>query len=246
VKLLGWIGVLMLVPALTAVIAVGAAAAAPRVTKQDTASTEAFIGSSERYDLLEAKRIPAITAREATFVTQASSGCPAALAGAPVKGTIDQQVGMLGFSIELGAALEIDALQPIRPLTQRIAASQGRLRFSDPVVQFEVGYYGSATPAYLALRPPDLCADARALAASGFTKLTPAGDQFVKDVTTLVDAASAPPTKLLPQMRTYAPAAVARALKRLPVLQRRFDAPLGLSAHADAIMRALLGASVQS
>ena len=57
--------------------------------------------------------------------------------------------------------LEIDALQPIRAVTDRIAAVQERLRFSDPFVQFEVGFYASATPAYLALPLPDLCADAR-------------------------------------------------------------------------------------
>ncbi len=87
-------------------------------------------------------------------------------------------------------------------------------------MQFEVGFYASATPAYLALRPPDLCADARALAASNFTKLTPAGNAFWRDLSTLLAPAAVPSATLLPLMRPYAPAAVAAALKRLPVLQR--------------------------
>jgi hypothetical protein len=231
----------LLVVGLTVVIAVGVATAAPRVTKRDTASTKAFIASAERYDSLEAKRIPAIDGLENAYVAQVSSACPGALAGAPTLGSARQRLGLLKFGAEVGAALEIVALQPIRAVTDRIATVQQRLRFSDPVVQFEVGFYASATPAYLALTPPDLCAEARALAASDFPKLTPAGNAFWRDLSTLLVPASVPPTTLLPQMRAYAPAAVAAALKRLPVLQRRFDTPLALGRHSNAIVKALSG-----
>jgi hypothetical protein len=54
-------------------------------------------------------------------------------------------------------------------------------------------------------------------------------------------AASAPPAGLLRRMRAYAPAAVAAALKRLPVLQRRLDQPLQLTGHANAIRTSLFG-----
>jgi len=244
VKAVGRLVFALLALGLTAVIVSGAAVAAPIVTHQDTASTKAFIASAERYDVLEAKRIPAINARQAAYVAQVSSGCPDALAGAPTLGSSAQRVGLLEFRTEAGAALEIDALQPVRAVTDRIAELQERLRFSDPAVQFEVGFYASATPAYLALRPPDLCADARALAASGFERLTPAGNAFWHDVSTLLLPASAPSTTLLAQMRAYAPAAVAAALKRLPVLQRRFDKPLALSAHLEALLRSVFGKSV--
>ena len=79
------------------------------------------------------------------------------------------------FGSEVGAALEIDALQPIRGVLQRVGTFQERLRFSDPVLQWEVGVDAAATPAYLAIDVPDVCADARALAATRFTKLTPPG-----------------------------------------------------------------------
>ena len=234
---------LLLAFALAAVIATGAASAAPRVTVRDTASTRAFIVSAERYDVLEAKRIPAINARQDAYVTQISSACPGTLTGAPTLGSPQQRVGLLKFRAEAGAVLEIDALQPVRAVTDRIATVQERLRFSDPFVQFEVGFYASATPAFLALRLPDLCADARALAASDFTKLTPAGDVFWSDLSTLLRPASVPSTALLPLMHEYAPAAVASALKRLPVLQRRFDQPLQLRSHSNAILKALFGST---
>ena len=213
------------------------------MTARDTASTKAFIASAERYDVLEAKRIPAINARQDAYVAQISSACPGTLTGAPTLGSPQQRVGLLKFRAEAGAVLEIDALQPVRAVTDRIATVQERLRFSDPFVQFEVGFYASATPAFLALRLPDLCADARALAASDFTKLTPAGDAFWSDLSTLLRPASVPSTALLPLMHEYAPAAVASALKRLPALQRRFDQPLQLRRHSNAILKALFGST---
>jgi hypothetical protein len=234
---------LLLAFALAALIATGAAIAAPRVTARDAASTKAFIASAERYDELEIQRIPAINARQDAYVAHVSSACPGVLTGAPVLGSPRQRVGLLKFRAEAGAALEIDALQPVRAVTDRIAADQERLRFSDPAVQFEVGFYASATPAYLALQPPDVCADARTLAASGFTKLTPAGNAFWTALSTLLSAASVPPTTLLPRMRAYAPTAVASALKRLPALQRQFDKPLQLRRHSSAMLNALAGAS---
>jgi hypothetical protein len=233
----------LLVVGLAATFGAGAAMAGSRVTKQDTASTKAFIASAERYAVLQAKYIPAINARQVTYVAQVSSACPGVLAGAPALGSTGQRLGLLKFRTEAGAVLEIDALQPIRAVTDRIAAVQERLRFSDPFVQFEVGFYASATPAYLALPLPDLCADARALAASDFTKLTPAGNAFWRQLSTLLQPAAAPPTAVLPLMRPYAPAAVAAALKRLPVLQRRFDQPLQLMRHTNAILAALSGSA---
>ena len=224
--------------------AMGTATSALAVTaKQDTTSTKAFIASAERLDNGEIEKIPAITAREAAFVTRVSSECPKVLAGVPARGSTAQQLAVTKFGSEVGAALEIDALQPIRGVMQRIGTLQERLRFSDPVLQWEVGVDAAATPAYLAINVPDVCADARALAATRFTKLTPAGERFVQNVSTLLLAAAAPPVSLLPRMRAFAPAAVAAAMKRLPVLQRRFDQPLQLTRHANAIMNALGGGS---
>ena len=221
--------------------AAGASTSATPVTKQDTASTKAFIASAARYDISETKRIPAIVANENAYVTKVSSGCSRALTGAPTHASTKQAVALLKFGTELGATLEIDALQPIRGVTDRIGKLQAHLRFSDPVLQWEVHSYAAATSAYLALRPPDVCADARALAASHYTKLTPEGDAFLQDVSVVLAPASLPSSALLPQMRAYAPAAVAQALKRLPALQRRFDKPLALNNHLRALVRSVFG-----
>jgi hypothetical protein len=234
-------GVVAVAVLLIGAVAAGASTTPAGVSEQDTASTRAYIASAERLDAAEIKRIPAITAREAAFVARASSGCSGVLAGVPARGNAMQQLAVTKFGSEVGAALEIDALQPVRQLIQRIGTVQEHLRFSDPVLHWQVGVDASATPAYLAIGPPDLCADARALAASHFTKLTPAGERFVQNVSTVLLAAAAPPVGLLPRMRAYAPAAVAAALKRLPVLQRRFDQPLRLTGHAKTIMNSLFG-----
>jgi hypothetical protein len=222
-------------------LGVMAASAGAAPGRPDAAATKAFIASAERYDAGEIKRIPAITAREAAFVARESSVCPGVLAGTPTHLSSTQDLALTEFGTEVGAALEIDALQPVRGLTERIGALQERLRFSDPVLRWRVGVDASATTAYLAIRLPDLCADARALAASQYTKLTPAGERFAQDALGVLGPASAPPEGLLRQMRAYAPGPVAAALKRLPVLQRRFDQTLQLRRHANAILNAVFG-----
>jgi hypothetical protein len=230
-----------------AVLSLGATAAdastpASAQIKQDRASTKAFIALQERADVNIARSAPAITAREKAYVTQAQSDCPDALTGIPKKAKAMQARAVGLFVIESSAALELVALAPVSALTGRIAAQTQRLRFSDPALQWQVQVNASAEAAYLKLRPPDLCADARALAARHFTDVTPAGARFAEDAVTVIERASVPASQLVRLMRQYAPGPVAVALKRLPELDRTVGRKLALGSHYRALLRAL-GAS---
>ncbi len=98
---------------------------------------------------------------------------------------------------------------------------------------------GTARLAYLDLRSPNLCADARRLAASHFTEVTASGTRFVRDASRLFPLAAAPPSGLVRLMRPYAPAQASAALKRLPQLQRALDDKLVFGRHLRALLRAL-------
>ena len=135
--------------------------------------------------------------------------------------------------------MNVEQLAPLRGISDRVGDQQRRLRFSDPALQWQVNVDGSALLAYVDLRPPDLCAGARVLAASHFTKMTTAGTRFLKDASTLFPLAAAAPTSLVRQMRPYAPDAVSEALKRLPELQRTLDHKLAFDRHYRALVRAL-------
>jgi hypothetical protein len=97
----------------------------------------------------------------------------------------------------------------------------------------------TALPALLALRPPDVCADARALAANHFKKISGAGRRFAANVDTVLTAATTAPSKLLRRMRPYAPGTVAAGLKRLAALDARVEAQTGLKHHFSRLQRTL-------
>jgi hypothetical protein len=227
------------VVALVGLSFVGTAAAAVAANVQDTASTKAFIALQERYDIDTIRAAPAVNAAEHALVAGARSGCSNVLKAAPRKANAHQFGPMVEFFTEALLALNVKQLTPVRGISDRVGDQQRGLRFSDPALQWQVRVDGSALLAYVDLRPPDLCVDARALAASHFTKLTASGTRFVKDAATLFPLAGAPASALLRQMRPYAPAAVAVGLKRLPQLQRTIDQKLAFGRHLRALIRAL-------
>jgi hypothetical protein len=233
-------GVLAVVLMLALSGVAGAATPAPVPTKQDTASTKAFIALQQRYDIGATRSAAAINAAEHAFAAQIRAGCPGALKGLPKKLSHRQAEAASNFLFESLLALDINAFAPLRGLTERLAGQQQRLRFSAPALQWQVHVNGAATAAYFALRPPDLCADARLLASSGFARITPAGAQFVHDAATLDTSATVSPSSLLRAMRSYAPAATAVALKRLPELQHALDRKIPIN-HEFRTLLGVLG-----
>jgi hypothetical protein len=232
-------GVLALTLVLALPGAAGAATAASAVTKQDTASTKAFIALQERLDVVTIRSAPAINAAEHAFAAQIRTGCPGVLAHLPKQLSHRQGIAVSGFQTESVLALGINAFAPARRLADRIAARQRRLRFSDPALQWQVRVNGAANAAFFALRPPNLCTDGRQLASSRFTRITPLGRRFVAEGLTLGLSAGGSPSSFVRTMRSYAPAAAAAALTRLPLLQRKLDHVIPIAAQSKALARVL-------
>ncbi len=225
----------------------GVAAASGSVgSKQDTASTKAFIALQERYDIDTIRAAASVNAAENAVVVEARSGCPNVLKDAPRKANAHQLGPMFKFFTEALLALDIRQLTPVRGISKRAGDQQLRLRFSDPALQWQVHVDGSALLAYVDLRPPDLCVDARVLAASHFTRVTAVGTRFVKDASALFPLAGDPPSRLARLMRPYAPVPVSAALKRLPVLQRTIDHKLAFTRHLRALLNALGGTHLKA
>ena len=135
--------------------------------------------------------------------------------------------------------MDIKQLAPVRGISDRIGREQQRLRFSDPALQWQVDVGGSALLAFVQLQPPDLCTDARVLAASHFTKLTAAGTRFVKAASTLFPQAAAEPTAPGPADASVCAGGGPAALKRLPALQHAVDHKLAFNRHLRALLRAV-------
>jgi hypothetical protein len=217
---------------------VASATPASAVTTRDAASTKAFIALQERYDIDTIRAAPAVNTAEHAFAAHVRAGCLGVLAHLPKKLSNRQSKAMAGFVLESFLALQINAFAPVRTVADRITARQRRLRFSDPALQWQVGVNGAGIAAYFALRPPGLCTDGRLLERSSFTRITSAGTRFVLTGVTLGLSATTP-SRLVRMMRSYAPAATATALKRLPELQVQLNRAIPIAAQSRALLRIL-------
>jgi hypothetical protein len=239
VKRLLVVGVMALAMLLIGAVAAWASTTRALVSVQDTASTKTYIALQELNDAVAIRKASAVNAAEDAVVAEIRSRCSNVLEALPRKASAHQSGPIVYFFTEAFAALNVEQLAPLRRISDRVGDQQRRLRFSDPALQWQVNEDGSALLAYVDLRPPDLCAGARLLAASHFTKMTAAGTRFLKDASTLFPLAAASPTSRVRQMRRYAPEAVSVALKRLPELQRTVDHKLAFDRHYRALLRAL-------
>jgi hypothetical protein len=227
----------------TLVVVLALATAAPALASAPApggaGATDAFVASAARYDRgLEAQASEIFEAGH-QFVGEVASGCGGVLKGIPQNPSFSQDIVIGQFEIATSAAYYIDALQPIRGLAARVASERGKLRYSDPVLTWEVRTDATALPALLALHPPDVCADARVLAAGNFKKITHAGRQFAANVDAVLTAADTAPSKLLRRMRPYAPGTVTAGLRRLATLATRVETKTGLKHHFSRLQRTL-------
>lgn len=233
------LGGVLVVALVLGVSVVASAMPASAVTKQNAASTRTFIALQERYDIDTIRAAPAVNAAEHAFAAQVRDGCPGVLAHLPKKLSKRQSKAVAGFVLESFLALDINAFAPLQTVTDRTAARQRRLPFSDPALQWQVGVNGAGIVAYFALRPPDLCTDGRLLERSTFTRITSAGKRFVLAGVSLQLSTTTTPSRFVRMMRSYAPPAAAIALKRLPELQARLDRAIPIAAQSRALLRML-------
>jgi hypothetical protein len=211
----------------------------PAATAGDAAAARAYIASAARYDLQLARHGRSIRTAENRLIAQVASGCAGVLSRIPDQPRMAQDLAIGQFEIATSAAFYIQSLQPIRGLATRTAADRQSLRFANPALTWEVRSDASALSALLALTPPNVCANARALANSHFTKITRTGHRFIANVASLLAAATTPPTKLLRRMRSYAPADVAAGLKRLSQLDKNVQRQTGLKHRFRTLQRIL-------
>jgi hypothetical protein len=160
----------------------------------DRASARAFVVDATRYvRALVSHRLQVSTAAR-RFVERLESSCPGALAQAPPpiiehvkgappwhgggEGTPQQQMTSQTFLTLALGELRVIGYAPIRAPALAFANELLHLPWADPVIARALGDLGQSILATLTLRPPDLCADARASQATGFAAAPPEATQF--------------------------------------------------------------------
>jgi hypothetical protein len=214
------VGVAALATTFAFVASASASAATDSTAARDAAATRSFIHGELAVENAVLAHGPAELAAGKPFVNGVESECGDLGLRVPRKPSADQALAFIRFALEVSAAYDDAALAPARQAIDRVARAQRQLRFSDPTLQWLVHGSTSAFAATLALRPPDVCADARRLDATNFTKITAAGTRFVSDVLTLAGGESSP-AALMRRMSSYAPVAVRSGLQRLTALDHK-------------------------
>jgi hypothetical protein len=202
---------LALLPATALARSHGAARA--HVGSPNSAATRAYIKAN--YTLVLGARANLAPSRVAiqSLATQVSGECPLVAAGAPQNHNAEQ------LSNEVVGALEVAAYQPDRESMLAFAHAIRALRWSNRKLTRAVDAYATKLEGFLALALPDICADAKAWAASGYSTLTAGTVAFDKGFYAFDIEAEEVPLRLL---RPYESATEASLLHRT----QRLEAPL--------------------
>jgi hypothetical protein len=179
----------------------------------NAAATRAYIKAN--YTLVLAARANLADDKVAikSLATTVAGECPLAAADSPQNHQSEQ------LSNEVVGALEVAAYQPDQSAMLAFAHAVRALRWSKPALTRAVDAYATKMEKFPTLAPPDICADVRAWAASGY-RTVPAGTASFDEGFYAYDIeAEEVPLRLL---RPYESATEASLLHRT----HRLEAPL--------------------
>ncbi len=154
----------LVLPMVLALFAGAGVALATRgaVRPVDIAATRTYLRAEHRYEQAIKGDGPADAVALDALVAQVSSDCPDVLVGAPPSKATEEITREA--DLEVAHALE----QPQRKAMIVFAEDIERLRWSNPKLTYYVRGFAAESRATAELVAPDICVDARAVAASGF------------------------------------------------------------------------------
>jgi hypothetical protein len=151
-----------------------ASAKSTRVTPADIAATHAYLFALYRFRQATKGDGRADQAGVHALVEHVSSQCPNVLAGAPANIATEE----IAREVDLEVAHTF--LQPQRNATIAFAKKVRRLRWSNRQLTYYIRGSAAEARANAELVAPEICSDARALAASGFQTVSASTTRFAR------------------------------------------------------------------
>ena len=167
-------------PIVAIVLALGVAATPAHAAPQDVLSTQAYIQEDHVLQLAEKASLPASRTAADGLIRQVNSQCPNIMAGAPH----NSETAEVGGEI-IGSVL-VTLSGPEDRANIKFAQRVGSLRWSSRKLEHTVRSYATELKAQAELAMPNLCADLKAWAASGYTTLPASSVRFVGQVDAIV------------------------------------------------------------
>jgi hypothetical protein len=144
-----------------------------RVNPADIAATRMYLRAAHEYEQAIRGGGPADLAAAHALISRIASACPNVLAGAPPN-TATEEITREA-DLEVGHALEQPQIKPTIVFAKKIE----HLRWTNRKLTYYVRGFAAESKATAELAAPDVCVDARAVAASGFTTIPASTTRYV-------------------------------------------------------------------
>jgi hypothetical protein len=224
---------LALTPAAALTLTPAAASAAPRhkaVTRQDRASTHAYIQANFALERAADASIAPTEAAAALLNQKLGQECPQVAAGSP------QDAESQKASYEIAGALWSISYGAVAGPISTFAQAVEPLHWSNPKITRIARHYAQSLTELAALPMPDICADVRTWSASGFHALPAPLLSFVQHAES-IEGHTIPPRLLAPYERPSDRAIVA-STSRLETKLERAESVAGF-ADWDTLLETL-------
>ncbi len=162
---------------LSASMALGCGVAPARAAPVDVSSTARLIAAYDAMIQARSAELAAGVAAAERYAGTVGGQCPGILDHAPMTGAAAAALGG-----EVSGAVAVALLGPARAAMLGFVQTVGGLLWSNPSVAHAVGKFAGAVLAYARLTSPNVCADLRAWAASGYRTVPGSTRAFNFDV----------------------------------------------------------------
>jgi hypothetical protein len=192
-------------------------------TSLDSSSTSKFVAASSRVDRLVLARASQEQASVNAFVTHIQSACPGIVPASIKTGTAAQQRAWRALSSEALGEFGLALIDPVRAAEKRALRAIAPLRWTSATVNRQVAAYAQELRATLALHPPDICAQAKAMASTGFAAIPPATTTFLRRARAATPDSALSAMELADKMKPLADPPARAAIGQLASLEGRVN-----------------------
>jgi hypothetical protein len=209
-------------------------------TSFDSSSTSKFVAASLQPVRAALAKQSQEHAAVNALISHVQSVCPGAVPTILETGTQAQRRTWGAFSAEALAEFSLALIDPTRSAEQRAIRAIAPLRWTSAALNRQVAAFVRSGRGLLALHPPDICAQAQAAAANGFSVVPPATATFIHRYGAAAPASAPTVVGLAGKMKPLADPQALAGVEQLARLEARLTRDL--SRFASPALGRLSGA----
>lgn len=188
----------------------------------DATSTATFVSAATRAEHIAIARVGREKASADALIEHVESKCPGSVPASLATGTLAQQLTLGAFEDAATFELGLAEVRPLRSVARIEFERTAPLRWTSADLNRRVAVFVREGREVLALHTPDLCAQARTAAQSGFTVVPALTRAFIARFQRASPDSAPTDNGLAQRMKPFATLAELEAIKRLNRLDAKF------------------------